>query len=151
MTVTTPRVRGWRGYRAYLTKPHDGDTFRVLADLGFGTRAEPDLRLYDVFAPEVTMTLPARRAPGGRETTEYVQGWMNSVRVRQGTRRWWLWVETLMTATAEPDQVQTFTRYVATVWAFDDYQATGGDRALSLNARVSEFLRAHPEWTEVQP
>ena len=59
------------GFRAMLTKPHDGDSFWMLCDTGFGDRHEPELRLYNVHAPEIK---PMQ--PGGQETTDFVNGWL---------------------------------------------------------------------------
>jgi len=122
------------GFRARLTRPHDGDSFWVLCDTGFGSRFEPELRLDGIRAPEIH---PMQ--PGGQETTDYVKGWLSA---HSGTdRRWPLWVEIVLLTTFEPDMVTTFQRYVATVFPFD---ARGG--ADSLNYAVSTFLAEHPEW-----
>lgn len=135
--TTTPP---W-GFRAFPTREHDGDSFWVLLDLGFSCRAEVELRLADVRAPEVRgLAIPRMMQPGGRETTEFVSGWLRSVQARS-RRRWWLWVDTVMETTFEPDQRQSFTRYVATVYDHDRR-----DPAESLNAAVGTFLSGHPEW-----
>jgi hypothetical protein len=150
--VKVPRVRGWRTFRAYLTEEHDGDTFRVMTDGGFDTRAEPRLRLFDVYAPELAMMLPARRAPGGRETTAYVNGWLTAAANKHPGRRWPLTVATLMTAADEDDHVTTFRRYVAKVWERDDFEREPvAHDTLTLNYAVTEFLRDHPDWLVVEP
>jgi hypothetical protein len=139
-----------RGYRATLTRPHDGDSFWVLCDTGFGGRAEPELRLLDVHAPELrAMRLPPRGQPGGGETTSFVGDWMTVAEAqawRNGVR-WYLWVETVMTRVAEPTERQSFTRYLATVWRIADRPAPGtADQVLSLNHQITTFLSGHPDW-----
>jgi hypothetical protein len=145
--VTGPPVRG---YRATMTKPHDGDSFWVLCDTGFSGRAEPELRLLDVHAPELrAMRLPPRGQPGGGETTSFVSDWMTVAEAqawRDGVR-WYLWVETVMTKVAEPTERQSFTRYLATVWRIADHPALGpADPVLSLNHQITTFLSGHPDW-----
>jgi endonuclease YncB( thermonuclease family) len=139
------RASVWKGFRAYLTEPHDGDTFTVITDGGFDTRAEPALRLYDVSAPELAMRLPPMHQAGGREATEFVNGWLARAQAQNPRRRWWLWVDTLMTSSYEADQRTTFRRYVARVWQFDDHDAGGGEPE-SLNYAVRTYLSGHPEW-----
>jgi len=144
----SPDVRT-RGYRAYLTKPHDGDSFWVMCDVGFGGRAEPELRLIDVHAPELDrMAMPPRGQPGGKETTDFVNEWLAGAQNAAHPRRWYLWVETVMTATYEPGERMTFTRYLATVWRIVDCPiwGQGGAVNFSLNYQVGLYLSGHPEW-----
>src|ERR1700761_6002411 len=108
-------------FRAFLTRPHDGDSFFVLADLGFSTRFEAELRLFGVRAPEIH---PMQT--GGQETLDFINGWFAGV-AKDGQRRWPLYVEVVATTTYEPQMDMSFTRYVATVWDYDD-------RSTSLNA-----------------
>lgn len=129
----TVRSEPW-GFRARATRPHDGDSFWILCDTGFGSRFEPELRLDGVHAPEV---IPMQ--PGGQETTDYVNGWLSSH--SSAVRKWPLWADIVMEQTFEPDMHQTFTRYVATVYPFD----ARGERD-SLNYSVNVFLSGHPEW-----
>lgn len=145
------RSTEWRGFRAYLTKPHDGDSFWVMCDSGFNGRAEPELRLVDVHAPELrAMRLPPMFQPGGSETTAFVNDWMEHAKAVDPLRprRWYLWVETILTSAYEPEQRQTFTRYLAKVWLYG--QRPTGDRptieALTLNAALTLYLSGHPEW-----
>jgi hypothetical protein len=121
-------------FRAYLTRPHDGDSFWVMADTAFGQRYEPELRLLDVHAPELNQL-------GGRECTEFVNDWFAQVATERPPRRWGLYLQTQQTAVYEPTQRMTFTRYVAEVWPFD---RRGPDE--SLNALVRQYLAGHPEW-----
>lgn len=95
-----------------------------------GRRVE--LRLDGVHAPELDQQ-------GGRETTDFVNGWM-AANLGQG-RRWPLWLDVVQTTTTEPGMRQSFTRYVATVWAFD---RRGPGQ--SLNEVTSVFLAGHPDW-----
>jgi endonuclease YncB( thermonuclease family) len=124
-------ARPW-GFRAQITKPHDGDSFWVLADLGFSARAEVELRLDGVHAPELAQQ-------GGPESTDFVNGWLAAS--MSAGRRWPLWLEVAQTVTSEPGMRQSFTRYVATVWAFD--QRGPGQ---SLNEATNAFLAGHPDW-----
>jgi hypothetical protein len=126
------------GFRARLTKGHDGDSFWMLCDVGFGARVEPELRLLDVHAPELMQ-------PGGQETTDYVNGWLAGH--LDPVRQWPFWVEIVQTRTFEPGMKMTFTRYLATVWKYEDgAQKDTRVWASSLNASVTFFLSEHPDW-----
>ncbi len=143
---------GWRGYRALLTKTHDGDTFWVLADTGFDQRHEPGLRLADVSAPEIprAMALPPRRQPGGGETTEFVNGWLAAARDEALARRWYLSVGVAMTTTPEPSERTSFRRFVAVVYRYQvwprPWEMPMPPLDWSLNAAAGAFLAEHPEW-----
>jgi hypothetical protein len=144
--VSTRRVQvisstpSW-GFRAALSRPHDGDSFFMLADTGFGGRHEAELRLDGVRAPEIH---PMQ--PGGQETLDFVNGWLQGVQVRAPARRWPFWLQVVATTTYEPGMDMSFTRYVAMVWAFVDGE--GADPSTSLNAYVNTFLSGHPEWPQ---
>ena len=145
----TTRHAPTRGYRAMLTKPLDGDTFWVLADVGFEARCEPSLRLLDVHAPELfAMALPRRDQPGAAEVRDFVNGWLMGAQAAAHPRRWYLWVDTVMTGTAEPTERRTFARWLATVWRIVDCPTWGRGGAInfSLNYQVGLFLSGHPEW-----
>lgn len=140
-------MSGPRGFRAYATTPHDGDSFWVMCDVAGDMRWEPELRLIDVHAPElITMRLPRKGQPGGHEVTEFVANWMAHAREAEAPRRWWLWVETSLTRTLEATQKRTFTRYLATVWRYSEGRDGEGSDMSSLNADVATFLSGHPEW-----
>lgn len=124
--------------RALLIKPHDGDTFRVLADTMFGGRHEPDLRLLDVHAPELSEL-------GGPDVARFANDWLASAAAAQPTCRWPLYVLTVKTKTTEPEQRMTFTRYLATVWRFDQ-RPDGPTPGPSLNDAIRNYLAGHPEW-----
>ena len=142
-----------RGYRATTTRVHDGDSFYVLADTGFGSRNEPELRLLDVHAPELTaarLALPPRGQPGGTETTTFVNSWLADAATTTAAQRirWELWIETVMSTAPEPDERRTFTRYLATVWRITDCPTWGrpGPLEHSLNSQVTTFLTGRPDW-----
>jgi hypothetical protein len=149
MLTFTARATERRGFRAYATKPHDGDSFWVVCDTGFGGRHEPELRLLDVHAPELRpMALPPVFQPGGADTTNFVNDWMASVNVGS-VRRWWLWVETILSTAYEPNERMTLSRYLAVVWPYDQRPAALGtppDDTLSLNHAVAAYLAGHPDW-----
>jgi endonuclease YncB( thermonuclease family) len=128
-TTSTP----W-GFRCQLLRAHDGDSFWVLADLGFSCRAEVELRLDGVHAPELNQ-------PGGHETAEFANGWLTANTDPVAGRTWPLWISVARTVTAEPGMRQSFTRYVATVWAFNRR-----DPSQSLNESLNQFLAGHPAW-----
>jgi hypothetical protein len=117
--------------RAKVTRPYDGDSFWILADTQFGQRYEPELRLLNVYAPEVG-------DPGDREVTAVIADWFARLDPR---RQWPLYVVTVQTKVFEPKQRMTFNRYLATVWRFGE-QAGG----ISLNQVVNQYLDEHPEW-----
>jgi hypothetical protein len=142
------RVTPWRGYRAYLSRPHDGDSFWVVYDAGCDVRVEPELRLADVSAPELLIRIPRGAQPGAVEATSFVNDWMTVAASAAGGRRWPLWIETAMTSTLEPNERWTFRRVVAKVWRVVDCPSWGLPPAdtLSLNAAVQTYLSGHPEW-----
>lgn len=114
---------------------HDGDTVKILIDLGFDTRTEKWIRLADVRAPEVGQM-------GAAETRLFTATWLSEraghLAMMRRKLRWPLRITTEVTSTMEPSEKQSFTRYVGTI-----YDASGGG---SLNAAINEFLAQHPEW-----
>jgi hypothetical protein len=148
--VPVTRTTKMRGFRAYLTEPHDGDTFRVMTDGGFDGRGEPWLRLLDTRAPELNMRLPEKSQPGGVETTIYTNSWLTAAKMALPERRWYLSMGVVMTETLEPDEKTTFRRYVARVFKYadwpDPWMTPPPDESLSLNAAVTAFVAAHPAW-----
>jgi hypothetical protein len=123
-------------FRSALLRPHDGDSFWMAVDLGFNARYAAELRLDGVHAPEIH---PLQ--PGGQETLDFVNGWMESIQASSPDRDWPFWITVTPTHTFEPGMDMSFTRYVATV-----YQFGVSDPARSLNAAVIAFLGEHPEW-----
>jgi hypothetical protein len=118
-------------YRARLSRPYDGDSFWVLADTGYGQRYEPELRLFEVYAPELHQL-------GGGETRQYVNDWFGSL---NPDLTWPLFVRTVQTKVIEPTEKTTFSRYVAIVHRYGE-NTTG----VSLNDSVNGFLAQHPDW-----
>jgi hypothetical protein len=116
-------------YRASPIVAVDGDTVRLLVDLGFYARHQIDLRLLDVSAPEL-------RDSGGVEARDHVTAWLRTVALPG--LAWPLLVRTQTTKVTEPTERQTFTRYIG-----DIYDITNGDH---LNAQLRHWLSQHPEW-----
>lgn len=112
-------------YRAAATKVLDGDTVRLIVDLGFYAHHRVDLRLLDVYAPEL-------RDPGGPEATVFVERWLASV--PNVSRAWPLHVTTQTTLVTEPSERMTFTRYVGTI------AALGVEDIPSLNDDLRVYL-----------
>lgn len=126
-------------FRAYLTKPHDGDSFWVMCDQGYDGRAEPELRLYDVSTPELSQV-------GGQECTDHINSWFLTAVTSQPDRRWPLWVESIKTTRLiEPKQKMTITRYLANVWRYVD-KPDGPTPGPSLNDYMRDYMTQHPEW-----
>jgi endonuclease YncB( thermonuclease family) len=123
-------------YRARVTRPYDGDSFWVLTDSGYIGRQEPELRLYDVYMPEL-------KDPGGPETARFVLDWFAA---RPKDLKWPLYVRSIKTKVTvrkpETEQKTTLARYLAIVWECRGEDPVG----VSLNDEVNEFLAQHPEW-----
>lgn len=115
-------------YRARLLSIHDGDTISALLDLGLGMRAEVDLRLVNVSAPELSQA-------GGRESLAFVAEWVECLPTGYD---WPLIVQTVKTSTREPGERRSFTRYLAHVYEVG--------MARCLNVDAAKFLAEHPEW-----
>jgi endonuclease YncB( thermonuclease family) len=118
-------------FRARLTRPYDGDSFWVLCDTAFRQRYEPELRLYQVYAPEL-------HQPGGPETRQFISDWFTGL---NHNLQWPLYVQTIQTKTVEPNQKTTLDRYLAMVWRYGEHPA-----GVTLNESVVRFLDQHPEW-----
>lgn len=115
-------------YRATIIEVADGDTVRALMDQGFGSRQQEDLRLKEVWAPEL-------HQPGGVETAEFVRGLVAGL---DKTRRWPVLVTTEPNTNREPSERRSFVRYIAVI-----HDASTGR---SLNDTIRQFLASHPEW-----
>jgi hypothetical protein len=118
-------------YRARLVRSWDGDSCFVELDLGFSARYAAELRLFEVYAPELHQL-------GGGETRQYVNDWFATI---NPDLTWPLFVRTVQTKVIEPTQKTTFSRYVAIVHRYGE-NTTG----VSLNDSVNGFLAQHPEW-----
>jgi len=114
-------------YRAIPLAITDGDTCRLLVDHGAYIRSQMDVRLADVYAPEL-------RDPGGYETREYVLDWMAEL----PSVNWPLLIRTDPNTTPEPEERRSFVRYIATVWDIGEIRC--------LNVDLRGFLAEHPEW-----
>lgn len=134
-----------RGFRAYSTKEHDGDSFWVMVDTGFGQRAEPELRLVDVTAPEIRPV-----EVGALEATAFVNLWLAMAAADAPRRRWPLWIRTQMTSAYEPDMKQTFTRYLAWVSRINATGDGADPYTPTLNQDVATMLAQHPDWGKGQ-
>jgi len=117
-------------YRAAVLRIIDADTYRLTVDTGFYMRTEIDIRLLGVSAPELGQ-------PGSSEAIDYATLWFDSL---DPTRRWPLHIRTTTTATAEPTEKRSFTRWVGTI-----ADIAHPERA-SLNIVLADYLKAHPEW-----
>lgn len=110
---------------------HDGDTIKLLIDLGFDARVEKWIRLAGVHAPELNQ-------PGGQETRAFTLGWLTSRCNAARGLKWPLRIVTEITHTTEPTEIQSFARYIGMV-----YDASGGG---PINLAISTFLTEHPDW-----
>lgn len=114
-------------YRARVVDVHDGDTLTVELDLGFRLAAKVDVRLQDVYAPEL-------RQHGGTETKAYVQGWVDTMERNYYGHDWPFIVRTLRKKD-DSEEVTTFDRYVAVVTDL------GGTDC--LNVAVEDYVKAN--------
>jgi endonuclease YncB( thermonuclease family) len=115
--------------RAKVLAVKDGDTLRVVLDQGFGDAKTIDLRLLDTWAPE-------KDEPGGPETREYVETWLNE---HDPDGDEWPFVVTVDRNRAGTREVVTFGRYVGTLTAFDGYSILNED----VNAFVASMGYGH--------
>lgn len=115
-------------YRARLVRVVDGDSLVAELDLGCSVRAEEEIRLLNVSAPE-------RYQPGGLECRDFAAAWFAQL----PARRWPVLVETVPNTSIEPLERRTFVRYLATVRDLVN-------PARVLNADLAEYLKQHPEW-----
>lgn len=124
-------------YRAMLAgnpaaAVHDGDTVKLLIDLGFDARVEKWVRLADVRAPELSQI-------GGAEARSYVIEWLTVNTGRFPPEyRWPLRVCTEITRKAEPTEITSLNRYVGWIYS------TGSGEC--LNEAITAFLGTHPDW-----
>jgi endonuclease YncB( thermonuclease family) len=110
-------------YRAAPLRAVDGDTVRLLVDVGFHARLEIDVRLAGVMAPELD-------EPGGPEAAQFTARWLDAA--MSPDRRWPLLVRTQTTTVAEPEERRSFTRYIGRIWRLPE--------AVCLNDDVTAFL-----------
>lgn len=110
-------------WRVRVTDVHDGDTVTAFVDRGHDEFATWDIRLKDVYAPELSQT-------GGPECREFVRQW---VATHIDGSDWPLLLETFRTPRSDTD-VMTFSRYVG------ELRSVLGT---SLNADVQAFITAN--------
>lgn len=107
-------------YRAQLVRVIDGDTYDMIADLGFGLEhghasdVPFRVRLLGVNTPELRRGSVEHRA-AGRAATEYVRHWFTAA----GPKEW-----PLMIRTSKDD---SFGRWLAEVWRTGDSANLGDD------------------------
>jgi hypothetical protein len=112
----------------------DGDTVLMLLDQGLNGRAEEQIRLAGVLAPE-------RKQFGGAEAAMFTAEVFGEVeeRFRAARRRWpFVVVTELSHGRREVSEGRSFVRYVGHVWARDTGEY--------LNDTIAAFLNTHPEW-----
>jgi hypothetical protein len=104
---------------------HDGDTLRVLIDLGFGVLTRQWIRLQNVRAPEL-------REPTGLDAKNQVFLWLG----KYAAPDWYVTVTTIQTAGdfKEIRERRTFIRYVGMI----ESVGSPGEEVASLNG----YLRA---------
>lgn len=110
-------------WRMRVTSVHDGDTLTAFVDRGHDEFAQWDVRLKDVYAPELSQT-------GGPQCRDFAAQW---VAANGDGTDWPLLLETFRTPRSDTD-VMTFTRYVGEVRS-----ASGA----SLNDAMREFITAN--------
>jgi len=92
-------------YRARMPEIVDGDSTRLLTDNGYYIRAEPNIRIADLFAPEAWQ-------PGGRDATERLRRALHDY---TSARRWPLRVISRQRETVV-SEVKSFDRYVSDIF-----------------------------------
>lgn len=110
--------------RARYVSNHDGDTVTVVLDQGFNDTKTIDVRLFGVYAPELS-------EKGGTECRKFVTDWFVNEMSSVSTTNWNVIVTTMRMKKADSEQM-TFDRYVAVITSLD------GSR--NLNAAVEQFI-----------
>jgi hypothetical protein len=126
-------TRARRSDKLRTGKGDDGDTILFISDLGRGVFDEAPIRLKGVFAPETSQ-------PGGKESAKFLALCMSEVEERAAAHhlRWPFVVVTEPNTNPEPDERQSFVRYIGTVYARDTGEC--------INDEMAAFLASHPEW-----
>lgn len=109
--------------RASYVSNHDGDTVTVVLDQGFNDTKTLDIRLFGVYAPELSER-------GGPECQKFVQDWFGE-QISRVVGDWSFIVTTMRMKKADHEQM-TFTRYVGMITSLDGSQ--------SLNALVTQYI-----------
>lgn len=103
---------------------HDGDTVTVILDQDFYDNKQINLRLANVWAPEL-------HQPGGEDVRAFVFKWFVD-RVQAAPHDAWPFMVYTHQTPKGDRELKTFDRYVATVMTFDEKQ--------SLNADVMKYI-----------
>lgn len=108
---------------------HDGDTIYAIRDAGEGITINnlDGLRLYNVYAPELSQT-------GGQETRQFVVDWLAREKAAVTTSGWYFIVTTVRMVRTDAEQ-RTLGRFVAVVTSMD------GSR--NLNVDTQAFITAN--------
>jgi len=109
--------------RAQYLGNHDGDSCQMFLDQGYFDRKVIEVRLLDVWAPELNQR-------GGMETRDFVRDWFLS-NIKDGDA--WPFIVTTMRMKVADREQKTFDRYVATV--------TTRNPDYSLNKLVNAFVK----------
>jgi len=108
--------------RAELLNVHDGDTVKVVLDQGFGDTKTINVRLLNVFAPEL-------KQAGGADVRDFVTSWFNQLPLVA----WPFIVTTTRLRTADKEDT-SFDRYVGVI--------TSSDGTRNLNQDVQAYIHA---------
>ena len=107
--------------RAKILSNHDGDTLTVLLDQGFGQTTEIQVRLFGVFAPELSQT-------GGKECQAFVSEWVE----KNSVLHKWPFIVTTMRGVRSDKETVTLSRYVGVIETIDHHS--------TLNTDVQEYV-----------
>lgn len=116
--------------RAQLISVHDGDTVRLLLDQGFYDTKQINVRLLNVFAPELKQV-------GGADCRDFVESWFTQL-TPFGT--WNCIVTTTRLKTADKEDT-SFDRYVGVITSLD------GTRNLNLEVQAYIKVKGYPGGT----
>lgn len=110
-------------WRVQVISAHDGDTIRCLVDRGIDEMCHWDIRLKDVFAPELKQT-------GGMDCRDHLLGWLHD---HDDDSDWPYQLETFRTPKSDIE-LMTFNRYVGVLT---------DPNGLSLNVEMQTYISAH--------
>ena len=110
--------------RAKIIDVHDGDTVTAVLDQGFGDTKQIKVRLFGVFAPELSQ-------PGGPETRQHLEAMLHAEELTGYT--WPVIITTARTPRSDVE-VETLGRYVATI--------TGLDQTRNINLELAAWITA---------
>ena len=110
--------------RAQLISVHDGDTIKCTLDQGFGDSKVINVRLLNVFAPEL-------KEAGGADVRDFVKSWFDQLQPYSG---WNFIVTTTRLKTADKEDT-SFDRYVGTITSLDGTRNLNMDVQAYINAK----------------